>query len=113
MGKEGFLPTMDTNKNTDKLKDRPIMGIGFDFDKKNKHKKSKKDDKSEKDKTKNKDKKKKKVKVKYKDDKPKKFKIAESKFGAKVLKTLRSEELKENFKRDKVLLDQKEFWTKD
>ena len=39
--------------------------------------------------------------------------LGSGKLAKKVLKTIKSKELQESFKKDKVLIDNKKFWTKD
>ena len=81
--------------------------FGYDFDpngfkkKKNKDKKNKKklcDEKPEK---------------KKKSDKDEDKTIGNSKISKKVLKGIKSHELREQFRKQKVLIDNKKFWSKD
>lgn len=88
------------------------FGYGFnpdDFDKKKKKKDTdkKKDKKSDKESKEKKDK-----KVKPEKD-YQKVTLGDSKLAKKVLKKIKSKELQESFKKDKVLIDTKKFWTKD
>ena len=77
-----------------------------DFDKKKKKKKSKdkdEDSKSKKDKKKSKEKK----------EKPEKDISNDGKVAKKILSGIKSPALREQFKKQKVLIDNKKFWTKD
>lgn len=94
-----------------KLDKKDPFGYGFDpddFKKKSKKKKKKNDKKSSKDKDK------KNTPKKIKPDKPDKPQgLGDSKLAKKVLKELRSKELQQSFKKDKVLIDNKKFWSRD
>ena len=89
--------------------------FGYDFDptyfkqKKNKDKKDKKKLCDENPKKKNKDKEKKHKKSDKDEDKT----IGNSKISKKVLKGIKSHELREQFRKQKVLIDNKKFWSKD
>lgn len=104
-------------KDKKKKKDKDPFGYDFDTKKsdKKKHKKKNSDDINSK-----KDKKKKKNKYTDSSDKKdkKKKKDKESMLGnstisKKVLKGIKSNELREQFKKQKVLIDNKKFWNKD
>lgn len=98
-------------------KDDPF-GYGFDpddFKKKKKKQKKDKDKKAKKhssDDTFNDKKKEKTKKIKPYSDKLE-VELGDSKFSKKILKQIKSKELQESFKKDKVLIDTKKFWTKD
>lgn len=100
------------DKHTNLKKDDPF-GYGFDvnmLDKKSKkNKKKKKDDKSNKKKNKDKPKK---IKKLTPDKEETVVSLGDSKFARKVLKELRSKELQNNFKNDKILIDKRKFWTR-
>ena len=87
--------------------------FGYDFDPSEFDKKSKKHKKKDKDK-KEKPKEKKQSKSKNDDyapdDKP--FVFGNSKIGKKILKEIKSKSLRNNFKTDKKLIDEKKFWSK-
>ena len=93
-----------------KIKSNDPFGYGFDPDDFNK--KKKKDKNKEKDSDKKKDKKHKVKKIKPESDYTK-VDLGSGKLAKKVLKTIKSKELQESFKKDKVLIDNKKFWTKD
>lgn len=99
------------NKKLDK--DDPF-GYGFDPDDFKKKKKKDKDKKKGSSDNKFKDKKKKDKTKKIKPESDKlKVELGDSKFSKKILKQIKSKELQESFKKDKVLIDTKKFWTKD
>ena len=77
-----------------------------DFDKKKKKKKSK-------DKNKDKASNSKKDKKKSKEKKPEKEVPNDGKVAKKILSGIKSPALREQFKKQKVLIDNKKFWTKD
>lgn len=103
----------------DKKKKKDTDPFGYDFDTKKSDKKKHK--KKEFDDTNSKKDKKKKKKNKHegsfdKKDKKKKDEesmLGDSKISKKVLKGIKSNELREQFKRQKVLIDNKKFWNKD
>ena len=103
-------------KKNDKKKEKKLdkkdpFNYGFDLEN-IKSKKNKKKNVSDKDKSKKKEKKEKTKKIKPDQDKTE-ISLGDGKFAKKVLKQLRSKELQESFKHDKVLIDTKKFWTKD
>lgn len=77
-----------------------------DFDKKKKKKKSK-------DKNKDKVSNSKKDKKKSKEKKPEKEVPNDGKVAKKILSGIKSPEIREQFKQQKILIDNKKFWTKD
>lgn len=103
----------DKKKKQDKKLDKADP-FGYDFDPKDFKKKKKKDKDKRKESSDNKfkDKKKKVKKIKPDTDKVK-VELGDSKFSRKILKQIKSKELQESFKKDKVLIDTKKFWTKD
>ena len=100
-------------KKKKKLNKSDPFGYNFDPDefdkkKKKKNKKSEQDDSSKKDKKKKKDK----SDLGFCNTEKKKA-LSDSKFSKKLLGSIKSSELKEAFKKQKVLIDNKKFWTKD
>ena len=107
-------------KDKKKKKDKDPFGYDFDTKKsdKKKHKKKEFDDtNSKKDKKKKNDKYKDSFDKKDKKDKKKKkdkeSMLGDSTISKKVLKGIKSNELREQFKKQKVLIDNKKFWNKD
>lgn len=86
----------------------------FDDIEKPSKKKKKKSNKKDKDKKLSSEKKaKKKKKEKYQGlEEGTEYKM-DGKFAKKLIKSIKSESLRESFKHDKVLIDNKKFWTKD
>lgn len=92
-----------------KLNSKDPFGYGFNPDDFNKKKKKNSEDKK---KDKKSDKKHKEKKIQPEND-YQKVDLGSGKLAKKVLKTIKSKELQESFKKDKVLIDSKKFWTKD
>lgn len=83
--------------------------FGYDFDPKDFDKKKKK----KKSKDKDKDSKSKKDKKKSNEKKPEKDVKNDGKVAKKILSGIKSPALREQFKQQQVLIDNKKFWTKD
>lgn len=94
-----------------KLNSKDPFGYGFNPDDFNKKKKKKKNSEDKK-KDKKSDKKHKEKKIQPEND-YQKVDLGSGKLAKKVLKSIKSKELQESFKKDKVLIDSKKFWTKD
>ena len=100
-------------KKKKKLNKSDPFGYNFDPDefdkkKKKKNKKSEQDDSSKKDKKKKKDE----SDLGFCNSEKKKA-LSDSKFSKKLLSSIKSSELKEAFKKQKNLLDDKKFWSRD
>ena len=105
-------------KDKKKKKDKDPFGYDFDTKKsdKKKHKKKEFDDTNSKKDKKKKKKNKHEGSFDKKDKKKKKDKesmLGDSTISKKVLKGIKSNELREQFKKQKVLIDNKKFWNKD
>ena len=101
-----------------KLSKHDSFGYGFDpdkLDKKKKKKKSKKDkdDKYIKEETHKKKHKEKKEKPEPLSPEGDCINLNNSKLAKKIMKAIRSKELQEDIKHDKVLIDNKKFWSRD
>ena len=87
--------------------------FGYDFNPDDFDKKKKKNKKKSKDKDEDSKSKKDKKKSKEKKEKPEKDIPNDGKVAKKILSGIKSPALREQFKKQKVLIDNKKFWTKD